>query len=96
MFDGDNGGGLIDHPHDHAAMHIAAHVGVQPVREAAGGAARIGDGSSLAQINLRQSLMPGAHSLKRVHTNLLQIISPVAILSLSMAFYHMLSEAFCS
>jgi len=53
MLDGDNGGGLVHHAHNYAAMDVAAPVGIQYVHQARGGTVRVGYAAALAQVNFR-------------------------------------------
>src|SRR5579884_2310600 len=57
MFNGDNGGCLIDHTHDNPAMYVPMCVRVQHLHKSAGRAARIGNRPALTTIYVLSHLM---------------------------------------
>src|SRR2546421_10188244 len=71
VLDGDNGGCLIYHAHNHTTMHVAMRVCIYQFHESPGGASRVGNTSSLRQIHFRQSFISLCYSLERVHSALL-------------------------
>jgi len=71
MLDGDDGGGLVHHAHDYAAVDVAATVGIQYVHQARGGTARVGYAAALAQVDFRHCRTKGMYFAEYIHVKVL-------------------------